>query len=398
MRSQDKLFGYFNPILGLILITFTLLLSACGEQVARSTPEYFIPPTLAQQAVQVSLDTPTHIIPTPTLDCDDNLTFIEDVTVPDYSVFAPGDMIDKVWRVENSGTCNWDANYRIRFIEGDALGAEHEQALFPARSGTESELRITFVAPNYSGEYYGKWQAYTPEGQPFGDWFSIIIDVDQTLAPTPAPTPVILTEEITFQTEDGVDIAATLYGEGDLAVIFLHMDEDGSSQRDWQPFARMLTTQDIASLTVDFRGIGKSGGDENPNMFLNDLKATVEFLQSREFENIACVGAGYGGAACLRYALENPFSGIIVISSSQSLGNLNTLTEDDFALLTLPKLFIYGDSDGLIPILMTEMISFSPSPKELVTYDSAAHGTHLFESEFGEDFTQTLLEFLLELK
>ncbi len=278
------------------------------------------------------------------------------------------------------------------------MGAAHEQALFPARSGTESELRISFVAPNGSGEYYGKWQAYNPEGQPFGEWFSIVIEVDATLAPTPSPTPVLMVEEVTFQTEDGIEIAASLFGEGDLAVIFLHMDEDNSSQRDWHPFARMLIAQDIASLTVDFRGIGNSGGEENPDLFLNDLRAAVAFLREREFENIACVGAGYGGAACLRYSLENPFSGLIVISSSQSLGGLDTLTEDDFALLTLPKLFIYGDSDGLIPLLMTEMISFSPSPKESVTYDSAAHGTDFFDSEFGEDFTQTLLEFLLELK
>jgi hypothetical protein len=167
----------------------TLLLPACREQAAFSTPDYFIPPTLSNLAEPISFETPTPILPTPTITCENDLAFVDDVTIPDGSKFAPGDVIEKVWLVNNSGTCNWNADYRVRFIDGDPMGAGLEQALFPARSGTEAEIRITFVAPNQAGLVLSSWQAYSPKGQPFGTIFYISIIVDPDLPPTSTPTP-----------------------------------------------------------------------------------------------------------------------------------------------------------------------------------------------------------------
>ena len=177
--------------MGLIFIALTLLLPACGEQDAPSTPAYFIPPTISHRAEQIPLETPTPIIPTPVIACENDLAFVEDVTVLDNSYHAPGDVIEKVWLVKNTGTCNWDANYRIRFIDGATMEAELEQALFPARSNTEAEIRITFTVPDQSGLAYSTWQAYTPDGQPFGEqlWIQIIVDPDLVPTDTPLSTP-----------------------------------------------------------------------------------------------------------------------------------------------------------------------------------------------------------------
>jgi hypothetical protein len=188
-KSKNNLNLSKSTIIGLILLAMTLLLPACGEQVALSTPEYFVPPTLSNASSPIRFETPTPILPTPTITCDNNLTFIDDVTIPDGSKFAPGDVIEKVWLVKNSGTCNWNADYRVRFIDGDRMRAELEQALFPARSGTEAEIQITFVAPNQSGLILSSWQAYSPEGQPFGIIFYMSIVVDPNLPPTTTPIP-----------------------------------------------------------------------------------------------------------------------------------------------------------------------------------------------------------------
>ncbi|MGD8458276.1 MAG: NBR1-Ig-like domain-containing protein, partial [Anaerolineales bacterium] len=171
------------------MIVITLLLPACGEQESFSTPDYFIPPTLSHSAKPISFETPTPILPTATIACENNLAFVDDVSIPDGSKFAPGDVIEKIWLVENSGTCNWNADYRVRFIDGDPMGAGLEQALFPARSGNEAEIRITFVAPNQTGLVLSSWQAYSPEGQPFGTIIYISIIVDPDLPPTNTPTP-----------------------------------------------------------------------------------------------------------------------------------------------------------------------------------------------------------------
>jgi hypothetical protein len=189
LKSKNK--GKLSQIAltSLLLLTTMLLLPACGEQAAFSTPDYFIPPTLSNISKPIHFETPTPILPTPTIACENNLTFEDDVTVPDGSKFAPGDVIEKVWLVNNSGTCNWNADYRVRFIDGDPMGANLEQALFPARSGTEAEIRITFIAPNQAGLALSSWQAYSPEGQPFGMLFYISIIVDPNLPPTSTPTP-----------------------------------------------------------------------------------------------------------------------------------------------------------------------------------------------------------------
>ncbi|MBI3160389.1 MAG: hypothetical protein HYZ26_12400 [Chloroflexi bacterium] len=167
-------------------MVFALLLSACGEQAA-SAPQYFIAPTLSQPPAQIPLASPTPLALTPTPPCTNSLAFVEDLTVPDGTKFAPGAEIDKIWLVRNDGTCNWDARYRLRFLDGQPLGAEDEQALFPARAGAEAQIHILFIAPDEPGTYASRWQAYTPLGEPFGELIFLLIEVDAVLAPTPAP-------------------------------------------------------------------------------------------------------------------------------------------------------------------------------------------------------------------
>lgn len=169
------------------MILLAILLPACGGQDARSTPEYFIPPTLSHIPTPTPIRTPTPVAPTPTLACENGLTFIDDVTVEDNSVFAPGDTIEKTWLVKNSGTCNWDEDYTIRFVEGVVMGAEKRQGLFPARAGSEVEITITFTAPRAAGVTFSSWQAYTPDDEPFGDRIFIQIVVDPDLKPTATP-------------------------------------------------------------------------------------------------------------------------------------------------------------------------------------------------------------------
>jgi hypothetical protein len=170
---------------GLILITIiTALLSACGEQAAVNNTDYFIPPTLSHDATEIPLATPTEIQPTPTEFCENDLTFLEDITYPDNTEVPPGALVEKIWLVQNSGTCNWDSYYRVRFVEGAVMQAGMEQALFPARSGGEARIEITFIAPDQTGINYSTWQAYTPDGEPFGDQFYIQIVVNPDLVPT----------------------------------------------------------------------------------------------------------------------------------------------------------------------------------------------------------------------
>ena len=176
---QQIFFGFF-------LILFSL--SACSPA---PTPTPFIPPTMEQPLIEPTLIIqPTKqaviIQPTPiaTLiptidprDCVNNLSFIDDVTIPDNSFVTYGASLDKQWLVENSGTCNWNASYRLRHLGGAVLGAPEEVMLYPARAGTQATIQIPFIAPFTDGVYESAWQAYDPDGNPFGQAIYIRITV-----------------------------------------------------------------------------------------------------------------------------------------------------------------------------------------------------------------------------
>lgn len=162
------------------VVLIAVAVSACSPV---STPTPFRPPTMEPPLIE-----PTFIIqptrevlviestPLPTVfptvdpaECTNDLTFLEDLTIPDNMFASFGLALDKQWRVENSGTCHWSSAYRLRNIGGAALGAPQEIALYPARAGTQATLRILFTAPFAEGVYESAWQAMDPGGNPFGD-------------------------------------------------------------------------------------------------------------------------------------------------------------------------------------------------------------------------------------
>lgn len=175
-----------------------LVLAGCGGIRSGLIPrgddgQVYLPPTPAAAVAPLiqlkpvdSAEGSTPEVPRPTATpyCVNNLSFLDDLTIPDGTMVTSGIVLDKRWRVSNSGTCNWDEGYRIGLIAGLDLGAPLEQALYPARSGTQADIGILYTAPAEPGTYRSAWQAFSPQGEPFGDPFFIEIVV---VEPTPAP-------------------------------------------------------------------------------------------------------------------------------------------------------------------------------------------------------------------
>jgi hypothetical protein len=164
-----------------------ILLTACTPQ---ATPTLFIPPTArvsmptglpagspaAAAASATPRPTSTAVAPSST-PCTNDLRFVQDVTIPDGTSVLPGELVDKQWLVTNTGSCDWDARYRLRLLTGDSMNAAVEQALYPARAGTQATLRIVFTAPQDPGNHQGAWQAVAPDGQPFGEAVYVQVNV-----------------------------------------------------------------------------------------------------------------------------------------------------------------------------------------------------------------------------
>jgi len=180
---KHRLILHLHLLRVLFILTFA---SACTPQ---ATPTAFRPPTQPgpTQILPTTTSVPELFTPAPTVTitatiqgpCTNSLNFLDDLTIEDNTSVSPGSGIDKQWLVQNSGTCNWDSTYRLTWIGGDILGAAEEQALYPARAGTQATLRILFTAPPIEDSYESAWQAVGPDGNVFGDpiFIKIVVSI-----------------------------------------------------------------------------------------------------------------------------------------------------------------------------------------------------------------------------
>lgn len=186
----------------LAILIAPLLLAACGSAASTAAATDAAPETppssitaLATEAGATRTPEPgftlvpsTPIPPTATpAPCANDALFVNDITIPDNSQILPGAPIDKRWEIENTGTCDWNRDYRVAFFEGEQMSAAGEHALYPAKAGSKAIVQISMTAPAAPGDYVGRWQLRDPQGRPFGAVLYIKIIVIPLPSPTPSP-------------------------------------------------------------------------------------------------------------------------------------------------------------------------------------------------------------------
>ncbi|MEE9513142.1 MAG: NBR1-Ig-like domain-containing protein [Anaerolineales bacterium] len=173
---------------GLVTVcAFSLLLVRCGSKVEKTTTPSWTPlPTISSPP----RPSPTAIGAAPTSaprgECANDAEFVDDLTIPDRSNVEPGAELDKRWEVRNSGSCDWEDGYLLVRIGSDRFIGADEIALYPARAGKNAVWQVVLTVPFDPGEYIGRWQALSPEGQLFGEEVYIWVYVP---TPTPEPSP-----------------------------------------------------------------------------------------------------------------------------------------------------------------------------------------------------------------
>lgn len=149
---------------------------------------------------------PTILLPTPTptvLVCERNSEFVEDVTVPDNTEFAPGTQFEKTWRVRNNGTCSWEAGYELAFVQGEQMSGPDRTSVPETEPEAEADLSVTLVAPEEPGTYRSDWRLRAPDGELFGAKLYVQIVV---VAPTATPE---LTATVVLTATPTVTVTAT---------------------------------------------------------------------------------------------------------------------------------------------------------------------------------------------
>lgn len=190
-------------------IALAIVLSACQTPPAPATPTA-VPssPTTAPTPAPTTAPggapaTPTTAAPaspttapTGTAACTDSASFVADVTISDYSHFSPRETFTKTWRVKNTGTCTWTAEYKAIYASGSNLGAPLSIPLSETAPGATLDISADMAAPGSDGKYQTFYELTNTAGTPMpidaGNTLWVLITVGNYVAYAPAtvtPTP-----------------------------------------------------------------------------------------------------------------------------------------------------------------------------------------------------------------
>jgi len=124
---------------------------------------------LATAALPTAAPTAVPPTPEPTQDTCNRASWIEDVTIPDGSVFLPNKDFVKTWRIKNVGTCTWNTGYAVVYYNGDQMGAPAAtQLLGNVAPGATVDLSVNMKSPGTNGNYHGDFMLRSDAGLIFG--------------------------------------------------------------------------------------------------------------------------------------------------------------------------------------------------------------------------------------
>lgn len=197
-----------NKQLNLLCILLAVLLAACApsapeQQATEAAIETRAVSTalaqLTQHAQANPSATPTRLptetaLPTATLgptatpsavaNTCDQMTFRGDITIEDEEEVPPNATFNKIWAVENTGTCDWTTGYRIRYSDGERMSGPNQAPLGSVVApGDVVHVTVTLRSPSTPGKYTGYWVLTNAAEEPFGYLYIII----RVVAATPSP-------------------------------------------------------------------------------------------------------------------------------------------------------------------------------------------------------------------
>lgn len=174
-------------------------------EASTATPEATLEPTLDETnetttpAVSETPDGTETASPTATEELADGeicyqSRFVYDETYPDGTRVDPSEEIEKTWRLQNVGECDWvNGKYQLVFVSGDQMGGANPTLLeFTVLAGAYSNFSITLTAPDVPGDYYSYWRLESTDGDPLGwgdDSEGTMYLQIQVRGDTPTPTP-----------------------------------------------------------------------------------------------------------------------------------------------------------------------------------------------------------------
>ena len=211
-----------------------------------------------------------------------------DITIPDDTEIPAGNAFTKVWRVVNTGTCNWTAEYSAVFFSGEQMDAPNEVPITePVAPGQSIDIAVTMIAPLETVSYQGNWMLRNADGETFGIginainsfWVRIVVvEPDSTLTPTPTTTAtrvsspeVLVSGSVVLAADQSVDLDSLQLNTGGADLAYQQISsEDVITGHQLIP---------LSGVAVGIYGAGQPTFDQceaiNKSAAVIDLEATA---------------------------------------------------------------------------------------------------------------------------
>ncbi|MCK6557788.1 alpha/beta hydrolase [candidate division KSB1 bacterium] len=160
----------------------------------------------------------------------------------------------------------------------------------------------------------------------------------------------------------------------------------------------------------DYRGYGRSSGTPSEENCYRDAEAAHDWLR-QHVPDLPILGHGHslGSAVVIELAVRRPLTGLIIESGFTDAADMARLmfgglpmgwlagmkwaSREKIAKLTLPKLFLHGDRDGVIPYsLGQKLFAAAADPKHFVTLAGVDHNDTFLSG--GEIYYRAVREFV----
>jgi predicted alpha/beta-hydrolase family hydrolase len=214
--------------------------------------------------------------------------------------------------------------------------------------------------------------------------------------PLPSATPLEAGRPVTIPVTSGVELAGTLYGEGEVAVVFSNMGDQHEAA--WAPVARAMSAAGYLALTYEFRYWVNGRMDADQVQFIaDDLRAAARFAREQGAEQVVLVGASLGGMATAKSAADAGAVAVVILAAPMQAPGVDVaVSVEELQAILAPKLFITSEFDDTVaPEALEAMYAQAVEPKQLFVYaGTSAHGTHLLQTEHADDLRARLLEFV----
>lgn len=280
------------------LIATVLLLSACGPSQLPDSADSTISTAVAQTvqaqntpdetisvtASPLPLTTPPSPVTSPTALatlttvagvgselCTPSASFVGE-TIPDGTIVEPGTTFTKIWKVQNNGTCAWDASWQLVFYNGDLMdGLTAYQFPQETQPGQTVDVPVILKAPPATGSYKGEWMLKTPSGKLFGvGQYSvplIVAIVVGSKTPENKKTESVFdVTAVTYKVDRRCAPANTFYTitayvttNGPLKTIFSTFQSDGHLEKNYQ-----LNFTDATTKTLEWEWSQHKDSSPNP--------------------------------------------------------------------------------------------------------------------------------------